>query len=273
MDILVGCDPELFVFDQAGRPVSGAGMIPGTKLQPYPVPKGAVQVDGTAWEFNTEPAKTKAEFVKNVAKVLGQLRKMLPDGYDLRNDAVVNYEEEYFRGLSQEEQDLGCDPDFNAYTMMENIMDEWPEQNNPWMRTASGHIHVGWTEDQDPFEAGHFQGCCRLVKELDAHLGLWSIPLEGPMGPQRRQLYGRAGAFRPKPYGLEYRVLSNFWVGDADLTGEVYSRTKKAVNNLVANRPDHVNVNWENMQMAINTGDVQMAKDLRMFMREAGVEF
>jgi len=28
----------------------------------------------------------------------------------------------------------------------------------------------------------------------------------------RRKNYGRAGEYRPKPYGLEYRVPSNFWL-------------------------------------------------------------
>jgi hypothetical protein len=45
----------------------------------------------------------------------------------------------------------------------------------------------------------------------------------------RRQLYGKAGAFRPKPYGMEYRVLSNRWLDSEPLMRWVYNTLQTAM--------------------------------------------
>ena len=62
MQLLLGADPEAFVvLKDGGIPVSAHGLLPGTKDKPFPVEKGAVQVDGMAAEFNIEPAATEDE--------------------------------------------------------------------------------------------------------------------------------------------------------------------------------------------------------------------
>jgi hypothetical protein len=45
-------------------------------------------------------------------------------------------------------------------------------------------------------------------------------------------MYGAAGAFRPKPYGVEYRVLSNAWLQSEELMAWVYRTTTKAITDL-----------------------------------------
>jgi hypothetical protein len=45
-------------------------------------------------------------------------------------------------------------------------------------------------------------------------------------------MYGKAGAVRAKSYGVEYRVLSNFWLKSEELMGEVYDRAVSAAKNL-----------------------------------------
>ncbi len=121
---------------------------------------------------------------------------------------------------------LGCDPDFNAWTSESNPK---PDEMAS-IRTGAGHIHIGWTKDADITDDGHIEMCESLMKQCDFFLGLPSL-LFDPF-KSRRQQYGRAGAYRPKPYGAEYRVLSNFWVDDVKLRSWVYRSTINAVNAL-----------------------------------------
>ena len=255
MQIKIGADPELFV-KRAGVNVSGHDMIPGTKKRPFKVERGAVQVDGTALEFNIDPATTQEEFVGNVKAVLARLRDMVPPGHELALEAVARYEEEYFRNLPEVATAMGCDPDFDAYSGVEI---ERKGADRPF-RTAAGHIHIGWTEGADPFSAQHYQSCRTLVKELDVWLGLPSVIFDPDSGP-RRQLYGKAGSFRPKSYGVEYRVLSNKWLQSDELMGWVFRQTQAAFEHLMAgrSRPMAQCVNTTNLIHAINESDAKQA--------------
>ena len=227
MDILIGADPEIFVKDAEGKLVSAYGLIPGTKNEPCKVDGGAVQVDGMALEFNIDPAKNINEFVANIARVQDQLKAMLPEGYDFAIQPTAEFGKDYIDAQPAEASDLGCNPDFNAYTGEPNPK---PDVNAPF-RTASGHIHIGWTKDMDPFDPGHFEACQMLTKQLDCILGVPSLLWD--TDAKRRELYGKPGAFRPKPYGCEYRVLSNAWLTSPHLTNFVYRNTVYAVEQML----------------------------------------
>ena len=57
----IGADPEVFVADSLTNTfVSAHDLVPGTKLEPFAVNKGAVQVDGMALEFNSRCCVTDA---------------------------------------------------------------------------------------------------------------------------------------------------------------------------------------------------------------------
>src|SRR6478735_273342 len=79
-----GCDPELFVYNTEREEfVTAEGLIPGTKHEPYPVKRGAVQVDGMAAEFNIDPVDNFSDFNRNIREVMVTLGKMLPDNHKL----------------------------------------------------------------------------------------------------------------------------------------------------------------------------------------------
>lgn len=217
-EILIGADPELFLQHQGtGKFISAHGIIPGTKYEPHKVALGAVQLDGTAAEFNIDPAATRQQFATNIKAVMDQLKDMAP-GYNLVAEPTATFDKAYFDvGIPPEAKRLGCDPDYNAWTYLEN---PHPEPGGEPLRTGAGHIHIGWTKGQDVFDASHYMECCAVARQMDYYLGIWSL-LWDP-DPTRRKLYGKAGAFRPKPYGCEYRVMSNAWLKSTILINWVY---------------------------------------------------
>lgn len=221
-DFKIGADPEFFV-KKFGKLVSAYGLIPGSKENPYKVPKGAVQVDGMALEFNIDPAETYSQFEDNMSTVMSSIIGMVP-GYEIFVEPVADFGLEYIEAQPKEAKELGCSPDFNAYTKQANPR---PNADTPF-RTASGHVHIGWTtQPVDINDEGHLEACRALTKSLDVWLGLPSLVWD--QDDRRRTLYGAAGAFRPKPYGMEYRVLSNKWITDPLLRKTVYHNTIKAI--------------------------------------------
>lgn len=220
-----GCDPELFVLNSEGKPVTAAGLIPGTKEEPHKVEYGAVQVDGMAAEFNIDPVDNFKDFNRNINAVMGQLQSFLPSGHTLSAIPAVRFSPEVFDDSPDEAKELGCSPDFNAWTGDINPPPSDPE--DPYLRTASGHIHIGWGDDMDLGDIQHIMNCRDIVKQLDWYLGGWSIRVD--TDPERRKLYGKAGAYRPKTYGVEYRVLSNFWITTRDRRLAVWNRLQMAI--------------------------------------------
>ena len=226
LKFLFGADPELFLQHHLdGTFHSAHGIIPGTKKDPHRIALGAVQVDGTALEYNIDPVSSLSQWMNNHTVVRRILSLMINS---IRPDLVVTavptafYTQAVWDHIPDTAKELGCDPDFNAYKGEENKKPETTET----FRTGSGHIHIGWGERFDPYNNIHFRICCDLVRQLDAVLYIPSLVWDSDI--KRRTLYGARGAFRPKPYGLEYRVLSNKWLDNPKIMAWVFSATKRA---------------------------------------------
>ena len=225
MKITIGADPELFLLKN-GSPVSAFGMIPGNKKAPHKVDNGAVQVDGMALEFNINPSETVDQFNNNIDSVLKTLRGMVPSDYEFNFDASVTFDSEHFNSQPKEAVVIGCDPDYDPYRHREYPA---PMDNNSTTRAAGGHIHVGWGTDFDIHNSAHIAACEKMAIVMDYFLGLPALVLDSsPASDARFCSYGRAGAYRPKPYGVEYRFLSNFWVSKKEYRTMMFNQTKKA---------------------------------------------
>ena len=123
------------------------------------------------------------------------------------------------------------------------------------------HISIDPEEEDD----AHFIKAMEITKQLDFVLGVPSVLLDRD-GLTRRSLYGKAGAFRPKPYGAEYRVLSNFWLKHENMINWVYSGTQKAFTMLAEEGINLFNEYGDTAQRIINCDDVEGARDLLLDM-------
>jgi hypothetical protein len=253
--ILIGADPELFVQDKTGNFISAFGLIEGDKDNPTPVIDGAVQVDGMALEFNINPANNEKEFIHNINSVVDQLKGMVPT-FKVLAVPVAYFGEEYIKAQPEKAKELGCNPDYNAYTGSENAR---PNADLPF-RTGAGHIHIGWTNGAKMDDMSHFSLCRAVIKQMDVFLGIPSVLYDDNV--QRREMYGKAGAFRPKPYGVEYRVLSNVWVADPSLQSWAYKAVINGMKAMEEGRFLFLDIGDDVINGIINNSDVEAAKDI-----------
>lgn len=220
MKPLIGADPEFFVVRSSGGFVSGHIFECGTKIMPMATKHGFVQVDGLALEANIHPAETKDDFVSGILGVMSDLNEIVAKrNCKIIAQPVAEFDPKYMKKLPAGVKTLGCNPDFNAYTLSENPP---PNASVPF-RTGAGHIHVGWTEQADIGDFDHFSLCATLARQMDYFVGLRTLKFDPDN--RRRDLYGKAGAFRPKHYGMEYRVPSSVWCSDTKLMEIVYDAT------------------------------------------------
>lgn len=253
----IGADPELFV-GRDGQFVSAHGLVRGTKDQPFKVEKGAVQVDGMALEFNIDPAESAEEFQDHLDTVQAQLRSMIGD-LDFLTESSVTFDKEFMANIPYDNLVLGCEPDFNAYTRRPN-----PRPNEgELMRTAGGHVHVGGFFTSTPESLDQLTLAARVAKSLDETLGVYSLFWD--QDDKRRSMYGQAGCFRPKEYGMEYRTLSNKWIFKPVLVKFVFDAVAEALTNLHEGVTDFLS----DAQDIINTSD----RSHSFFKKNQKVEF
>jgi len=238
----LGSDPEVFLVNQQGKHIAINGFINADKWNPMQVPNMAhgftLQEDNVALEYGIPPAATSQEFVEYIKSVMEVSRNFLPPDVTFSKLSCVVFEDDQLQHPMS--RVFGCEPDYNAYTKKANPK---PNPPHPGMRSAGGHVHVETKEHP-----------LAVVKALDLFLGVPSVIMDD--GVDRKQLYGKAGAFRPKPYGVEYRTLSNFWMFDDKLVDWVWRNCERALNNLKqADTTEYV-------EECINKNDVNMARAL-----------
>lgn len=240
----LGCDPEVFLMNNEGL-VPVFGLIGADKWNPKQIPdlpQGfTLQEDNVALEFGIPPASSIEEFVDSVKKVQFSFLKDHPQ-YSFAKLSCALFNSNQLK--HPQANVFGCEPDFNAWTGKENPK---PKLKVKTMRAAGGHIHV---ETILPVQA--------VVQAMDFYLGIPSLFMD--KDTQRRQLYGKAGAHRPKPYGVEYRTLSNFWIFDEKYIRWVWRNAQRALNSVSAG--ETFQEAGKEIQQIINTSNIKDAKIL-----------
>ena len=252
-NITIGSDPEIFIESVDNNEIiSAIGMVPGSKDMPHPITDEGhyIQTDNIALEFNIPPCKTEDEFVHHINYVKDYLGVIVAaNGAQLSTKASGEINPLFL--AHPQAQEFGCEPDLNVYLKEENAK---PDVNTN-LRCVGGHIHIGYPNaNQTDSE--------NIVKAFDIFVTLPALLID--KDDRRRELYGKAGAFRFKePWGLECRALSNFWVHSDELMRWVYKQTIKAANYALDGDQDNLfELYSERVVNAINTNDKSLAKEL-----------
>lgn len=242
-----GSDAEVFLQDATGRFFPACGLIGGTKEEPLKLTSDGVMVqeDNVMLEFNVPVSSTSKEWVANLQRAMDISFKKIPP--TMRPVIVATARFDPLLLNNEQAMTFGCEPDFNAWTMEQNPK---PNPEDPTMRSAAAHVHISWKDPTD------MEQKMRLIQLADIFVTLPSLQ-ESP-DTERRKLYGKAGAFRPKEYGVEHRVLDNYWLQHRDYMEAVFLRYQRAIRAL--------NQNFEitqkladAVQAAINTYDAKAA--------------
>lgn len=211
-DPQIGADVEGFLYNKkTSKFVPCVGVLPGTKDDPAPIPglsKGYyVQEDNVMAEWNIPPVKTPKGFHDVVKRAKAGVAKMLPEYHTIRYRPFINFLPKDL--TSQQAQQFGCDPDFDAY--LGGVQRTPLDPEGVLWRGAGGHIHLGGNFQCPDFVAGLF---------ADIMIGVM-CDLRPNSKDKRGTFYGQPGIFRPKPYGIEYRTPNSTWVNDLDKVYDV----------------------------------------------------
>ena len=232
----IGSDPE-YILTDGDRVVSAIGKLQGTKEAPVDTPFGKVHVDNVAAEINVHPATNIHEFNQNLlAGLIGLADIVRPLGLHISTESAAEFSEEELADPYANR--AGCDPDVNAYSRAWNCI---PALQATRYRCVGGHIHIGTELTGSDME--------KLAKTLDLMVSLPALVKDNPI---RRRIYGGAGSFRPKPYGMEYRTPSNNWTFEEATRLWVYFQVDRAVHEYkTITLPD-------NVESAINGHDLSV---------------
>lgn len=264
---LLGSDPELLLKrKQDNSVISAIEIVEEGKGFGRPLKSGAGSVlhDNVLVEVNTNPAETKEEFVTILKNVLADSAKIVDQhGAYLSIQASAEYPDSELE--HPEARIFGCDPDYDAWTVdLNQVPPEAPYEN---FRSAGGHLHIGMGKKNKKLDEilDAPYGKLEVVKALDVFCALPAVFLDkDPTAPARRALYGRAGAHRPKEYGVEYRALGNWWLGSPVTTKLIYELTEAALNTVIDRKCEEVvnKLGKENIINTINNSDVKTAKKM-----------
>lgn len=217
-DIKVGADPEMFLWSEVkNKFVPVCGLVGGTKDAPLLITNNghALQEDNVAVEFCIPPCETAEDFIKHINFVKNYINDTILKPIDLVTKCVASARFTFEELDNYQAQTFGCDPDYNAWTGLQNEVDK----SDSLLRTAAAHIHVGYKNCTADVSL-------EIVQAMDLFIGLPSVLLDPDV--ERRKMYGKAGSYRFKSYGVEYRVPGNFWLETDDLIKWAFNATIEA---------------------------------------------
>lgn len=248
----LGSDPEMFLYsEKLSKFVPVCGLVGGNKDLGIPInehePQFTILEDNVALEATMPPAISKEKWLTNFKFVKDYCFETILKPLDLIPMYVGAARFELADLDSPEAQYMGCSTSYSAWNNDSHIVN----RDDLTLRTAGMHVHVGYDNNSPEVSI-------QLIKAMDLFLGVPSVLLDPDT--ERRIMYGKAGDHRLKPkYGVEYRVLSSYFMSTDELLGWVYDNAVKSI--------EFVNyggiiTNPEEIIKCINTCDKKMAKEI-----------
>jgi hypothetical protein len=256
---MLGCDPEFFFADSKSGKVIGS-----EKILKKSDKERCLVIDGVQAELNPAPSFCRQLLAGSIQTCFIQLRNALKArGIDavVKVDSLVDITQAELDSLSEGCQVFGCAPSTNIYSEGENKTSKIKVDAKKYLkRSAGGHIHLGnafstyLNQTQFP-EHGEYAEYVKIAKRieqalkkspdimiavLDIVVGNTCVLMDRSEGnKERRANYGRAGEYRLKPYGIEYRSLSNFWLRSYQLMSFVTGLCRFAVHCVSESTPEN----------------------------------
>lgn len=242
---MFGSDPEFF-FMKGGKVVPSSKVIKGGSI---------VVPDGFQGELNP--------LTDGCRQVSGN---RICDALELANDFAeragatlalrvgVDVDRETFFSLPADERAFGCSPTRNVYEKTKR-----PRGTRTRFRAGGGHVHLGGLGVLRLYQSKPKE----LIQLMDIVCGTLCVLVDrDPANIARRKYYGRAGEHRPKRYGVEYRVPSNFWLQSYTLWSMVSGLLRNAINIASDEQATKLvldKINMKDVRDAINNNDKELA--------------
>ncbi len=276
----LGGDPEFFVANKRGQVLNADRFFPG-KDNPMKVGEEEARCklffDGIQGEMSYRPARCREIVSGRIRSILMMVHNIIKE-----NRVILKPSSRIQRSIidqaDPEARIFGCAPDFNAYTRSVNTC-EMDASRHPF-RYAGGHLHFGTSEpletmsenNPEKFMVKEEEMHLRLIKMMDLLITIPTLPLDNAPGSKRRRdKYGKAGCFRPTPYGIEYRTPSCWWLKSPMTVSLVYALGRMAWS-ITAYKMDKrfyqiLNTDEEEVRGIINESDIEASNKLWEKMR------
>lgn len=244
----IGADIEAFLQNKkTGEIVSAEGIVQGSKKHPFVFDSSdkffATSLDNVLAEHCIPPSVTREDFVTNILKAQHYLNS-LDNDLCVASIPCAILDERYLQ--TENAKTFGCEPDFNAWDF--GSINSRPECGVSNLRTAGFHVHFG-------YDGVSGETNLRIMRNFDMFVTLPAMLIEPPN--DRRLLYGKAGAMRHKPYGMEARTLSAYFASSPELIQWVYDSSVVAAQSAFGE--DLASLHPE-IERIINSNDVNQAR-------------
>lgn len=252
--VTFGSDPELFVVSKDNEMVPSQAVLDKDTVM--------VKKDGFQIELNPNSHSCRQSSATYINYALQEAHRLAQaKGYKLSFKVGHIVSDDVWSKVSMMLKRFGCNPTVNAHEKNFKRVTGLRER----FRAGGGHIHLGFTLKAT-------SDVNKLVTLMDIMVGNTFVLLDrDPDNARRRKNYGRAGEYRLKSYGLEYRVLSNFWMKKYVLWSTATGLLRQAIE--VFNMPKLADdllsrVDIKKVRDAINNNDKDLAMENFMAFRQ-----